>query len=159
MASRRAWEPLSQVASGAAFGSNASLPLISCLALGSQCLHLWIGVIISFSFSLALGVGMQNEMKEWLKGFPGACTWEVAAVATGTEGTGFSGSDFCLQLFRRGQDSASLSSLLPSATRVEGPAGSTQGGTREIQSVEQGGLQTSASLALVLQMREPRPGR
>lgn len=38
MASRRAWEPLSQVASGrcqgAAFGSNASLPLISCLALG-----------------------------------------------------------------------------------------------------------------------------
>lgn len=67
-------------------------------------------------------------------------------MAAGTVGAGFAGSDFSLQPFRRAQGSASLGP--GGATRAEGPAGWKQGGTREIRSAPQGGLPTSASLAL-----------
>lgn len=91
-----------------------------------------------------------------LKAFAVVALWEAAAVATGTARAGFSGSDFSLQPFRRGPDSASLGPEAPPERRAQ--LAQNRAGPGKFRARDREGFRQPVS-PFILQMREPRPGR
>lgn len=77
-------------------------------------------------------------------------------MATGTARAGFSGSDFSLQPFRRGPDSASLGPEAPPERRAQ--LAQNRAGPGKFRARDREGFRQPVS-PFILQTREPRPGR